>query len=85
MKFYFSDHVKEQIEDRNIPTEKVLEVAENPSQRYNHDVDETVCQSKVVFDEKAYLLRVFVNFTKKPPVIISVYRTSKIQKYWRKE
>ena len=62
----------------------VLKVVENPAQKYNQEIDETVCQSKVNFDKKKYLLRVFVNFTEKPPVVISVYRTSKIQKYWRK-
>ncbi len=57
----------------------VLKVVENPAQKYNQEIDETVCQSKVNFDKKKYLLRVFVNFTEKPPVVISVYRTSKIQ------
>lgn len=83
MKPKFSDHAKEQIKDRDIPVEMVLEVVKNPAQKYNNDIDETVCQSKVVWEEKTYLLRVFVNFTKKPPVIISAYRTNKIEKYWR--
>jgi hypothetical protein len=83
MNFNLSDHAKEQIEDRDIPTEMVLEVAKNPEQKYNNEIDETVCQSKVIFGEKSYLLRVFVNFTKNPPIITSVYRTSKIKKYWR--
>lgn len=61
----------------------ILEVANNAEQKYDNDIDETVCQSKVTSDEKTYLLRVFVNFIKTPPVIISVYRTSKINKYWR--
>ena len=30
-----------------------------------YDNDETVCQSKVNFGIKTYLLRVFINFTKK--------------------
>jgi hypothetical protein len=83
MKFKLSDHAKEQMVDRRIPSSMVLEVAGNPSQSYNNDVDETVCQSKVAFEDKTYLLRVFVNSTNKPPTIISVYRTSKIKKYWR--
>ncbi len=83
MNFNLSDHAKEQIEDRDIPTEMVLKVVKNPEQKYNTEIDETVCQSKVIFGEKTYLLRVFVNFTKNPPIVISVYRTSKIKKYWR--
>ena len=83
MEFKLSDHAKEQMKDRDIPSEMVLEVDMNPEQTYNNDIDETVCQSKVTFGEKSYLLRVFVNLTEKPPIIISAYRTSKIKKYWR--
>ncbi len=83
MKFKLSDHAKEQMKDRNIPSEMTMKVVTNPEQMYNNNIDETVCQSKVSFGGKSYLLRAFVNFTEKPPVIISVYRTSKIEKYWR--
>ena len=84
MEIQFSGHAKEQMEDRDIPIEMVLEVVEKPEQKYDQEIDETVCQSKMKFGEKVYLLRVFVNFSRNPPVIISVYRTSQIQKYWRK-
>ena len=83
MNINLSNHAKEQIEDREIPVDMVLAVVKNPAQKYFNDIDETVCQSKVIFGEKTYLLRVFVNFAKNPPVVISVYRTSKINKYWR--
>lgn len=83
MDVILSEHAKEQIRDRDIPVSMVWSVVNNPEQKYNNDIDETVCQSKVTFAEKVYLLRVFVNFTKKPAVVISVYRTSKINKYWR--
>jgi hypothetical protein len=33
---------------------------------------------------KRYLLRVMVNETVNPPVVVTAYRTSKITKYWRK-
>src|SRR5207244_3976186 len=34
---------------------------------------------------RMYLLRVVVAVDKEPPVIVTVYRTSKIEKYWRPE
>jgi len=80
-----SAHAKEQIAGRGIPEAMVRDVVENPEQKYSNHIDETVCQSKKVFGEKVYLIRVYVNFSKKPPVIISAYRTSKIKKYWRSE
>jgi hypothetical protein len=43
-----------------------------------------VCyQSIVEFDAKPYLLRLFVNATVDPAVVATLYRTSKIKKYWR--
>jgi len=32
---------------------------------------------------KLYLLRLFINTTIDPAVVITVYRTSQIKKYWR--
>ena len=36
-------------------------------------------------DGKIYLLRVVVTEDEQPPVIITAYRTSKIEKYWSAE
>jgi hypothetical protein len=41
-------------------------------------------QSQVEIGAKRYLLRVMVNETVNPPVVVTAYRTSKITKYWRK-
>ena len=43
-----------------------------------------VCyQSKVDINQKPYLVRVMVNETATPPKVVTVYRTSKISKYWK--
>lgn len=34
---------------------------------------------------KTYLVRVFVDVDVIPPVVVTVYRTSKVAKYWRTE
>jgi hypothetical protein len=48
------------------------------------EVDDITCyQSRVEISEKTYLLRVMVNETMNPAVVVTVYRTSKIGKYWR--
>ena len=41
------------------------------------------CQSVVEIGRKPYLVRVMVNETASPPTVVTVYRTSKIEKYWR--
>lgn len=40
-----------------------------------------VYQNAIVENNKTYLIRVFVNETKIPAIIITAYKTSKIQKY----
>jgi hypothetical protein len=40
-------------------------------------------QSFVDFAGKTYLLRLFVNQTADPAMVATLYRTSKIKKYWR--
>ena len=43
-----------------------------------------VCyQSIVEIDQKPFLVRVMVNETASPPTVVTVYRTSKIERYWR--
>jgi hypothetical protein len=43
-------------------------------------------QSRLRFEDgKMYLLRVVVAEDEQPPVIITAYRTSKIEKYWSAE
>jgi hypothetical protein len=44
-----------------------------------------VYQSKLGVGDppKEYLLRIFVDIDRNPPEVVTVYRTSKIEKYWR--
>lgn len=45
--------------------------------------EQKVFQSIITFAGKGdYLVRVFVNMDKQPPVVKSVYKTSKINKYY---
>lgn len=40
-------------------------------------------QSKSDINQKEYLVRVMVNETLRPARVVTVYRTSKIRKYWK--
>jgi hypothetical protein len=56
----------------------------NPQQTLQQDEEITIYQSQMDFGTgKLYLLRVFVNITLDPAVIVTVYRTSQIKKHWR--
>lgn len=56
-----------------------------PEQRIQMRPGREVLQSRIALQGKTYLVRVFVDVDRKPPEVMTVYRTSKIEKYWRDE
>ena len=79
--YIFSKHALEKIEERGIPMHVVIAVMNNLE---NLIVEEEMAihQAIVNFEgEGEYLVRVFVNTNKQPPVVVTVYRTSKLNKY----
>jgi catabolite regulation protein CreA len=84
MRFHFSKHVNEELERRKIPRALMDQVLQAPEQKVP-EVDNITCyQSRVEIGGKLNLLRVMVNETVNPPVVVTVYRTNKISRYWRK-
>jgi hypothetical protein len=84
MRFHFSKHVNEELERRKIPRALMDQVLQAPEQKVP-EVDTITCyQSRVEIGGKLNLLRVMVNETVNPPVVVTVYRTNKISRYWRK-
>ena len=59
-------------------------VLEKPGQIVPERGGQKAYQSKVDFGQgKVFLLRVIVDDSVDPAVVITAYRTSKIDKYWR--
>ncbi|NJM28488.1 MAG: DUF4258 domain-containing protein [Pseudanabaena sp. RU_4_16] len=84
MNFKFSNHALGEMQRRKIPISFVEAVLENPQQTLQQDEEIAIYQSQLDFGiGKLYLLRVFVNIMVNPAVVVTVYRTSQIQKYWR--
>lgn len=83
--FVFSDHALAEMARRGIAQEEIKNVLANPGQT------EIVREGRALYQAKgeigglsrSYLLRVFVDIDRKPPRVVTVYRTSKIEKYWR--
>jgi hypothetical protein len=85
MEFKLSNHAKQEMELRSISLEKLQRVLENPQQFFPIPGGKKIFQSKVCFEnDKIYLIRAVVNDQVDPVMVITVYRTSKIDKYWRK-
>ncbi len=55
----------------------------SPEQRDNLRPVRDVLQSRVKMSGKNYLVRVIVDIDKRRPEVVTVYRTSKLSKYWR--
>ena len=80
--YNFSKHALEKIKDRGIPMPVVLAVINN-TENLIIEEEMVVHQAIVNFEgEGKYLVRVFVNTIKQPPLVITVYRTSKLEKYY---
>jgi hypothetical protein len=81
MEFEFSKHALDQMGYRSISKELVLSIVLQPDTMVDQD-DTTRIYSKLVDEgSKNYLYRVFVNYLKDPLIIITAYKTSKIEKY----
>jgi hypothetical protein len=83
--FVFTDHASTEMARRAISQELVRNVLANPEQMEWIREGRAVYQAKYNTGEppKTYLLRIFVDMDRKPPHVVTVYRTSKIEKYWR--
>ena len=80
--FTFSKHSIEQMRNRNISMEIVLKILEDPKEIIFEN-ERTIYQSIVSFEnEKEYLVRIIVNSLKNPKTVITVYKTSKLKKYY---
>lgn len=70
---------------REISQENVRDILAKPEQAEMVREGRMVYQAKINMGEppKTYILRVFVDIDRNPPYVVTVYRTSKIEKYWR--
>ena len=84
MAFEFSKHALEQLKQRDINISIANKVLKHPDQILNSE-DKKVYQSVIQEKGKNYLIRIFVNDYKDPNLIITVYKTSKIDKYYEGE
>ncbi|KOH43191.1 hypothetical protein NC99_40150 [Sunxiuqinia dokdonensis] len=65
---------------RDISKEAVLLVVAHPDAVLEQQ-GVSIYSKLVVENSKTYLYRVFINFKKSPALVITVYKTSKLEKY----
>jgi hypothetical protein len=84
VKLRLSNHAAKEINRRNIPETLLDELLDNPQQRTEEKDRLVAYQSQFDFGEgKVYLIRVIVDEAQDPNLVVTVYKTSKMDKYWR--
>jgi hypothetical protein len=83
--YVFTDHALFEMARRRISKDEIAAVLAKPEQSEQVRTGRIVYQSKSSSGEppKEYILRVFVDINRNPPQVVTAYRTSRIEKYWR--
>jgi hypothetical protein len=82
-----TDHARFEMERRGISELEIARVLSAPEQSDLVRSGRVVYQSCIESEGpgKSYLLRVFVDIDRQPAEVVTAYRTSKIEKYWKRE
>ena len=83
MSFKLSNHARQELTRRDIALADVESVLAAPGQIVPEHGGIVCYQSQTTCDGKPCLLRVMLNETAEPMVVVTIYRTSKISKYWK--
>ena len=83
MEIEISPHAEEQIRFRKLSHDLVVQVATSPEQILPTVGERYFAQSRFQERGKEYLLRVLVEKVGDTRLIVTVYPTSKVRKYWR--
>lgn len=83
--YRITNHARSEMERRNISAEEIAHVLSAPEQMVMVREGRVVCQSRQQHGDPPHtlLLRVFVDVDRRPAAVVTVYRTSRIDKYWR--
>jgi hypothetical protein len=86
MKLVFSEHALFEMEFRKIDKEEVERLIEHPMQKLPARKNRIIMQKRYTDDmeHKEMLLRVIGEELENTFHVITVYKTSKIEKYWKK-
>ena len=87
IEYRLTDHARFEMERRGISEAEIAQVLSAPEQSDLVRPGRVVYQSRMEFEElgKIYLLRVFVDIDRQPAEVVTAYRTSKVEKYWKSE
>ena len=76
-------HAERQLVERGLSKDSVLEVLVTPGQVIQQEAGISVFQQRYAEGGKEYLIRVAARLEGSTWVVLTAYKTSKVQKYWR--
>ena len=87
MKVLISGHAEFEAKRRDISIKTITDIALAPQQKIKTASGRTICQSRMhdPVTNQEMLFRVIVKDTYENRTVITVYKTSKIAKYWQTE
>ena len=85
LEFVITEHAAFEMRRRGIDEATLRSVLATPGQRSSVRAGRDVLESRMTFEDNEYVVRVFVDIDRTPAEVVTVYRTTKIRKYWRTE
>ncbi len=83
MNYRISRHAEEELIIRSISRSVLDQVLGVPDQIIECAGGRSVYQSKILMEGRTFLVRVVLAHDVEPNLVVTVYRTTKIEKYWR--
>lgn len=83
MDYVLTEHARAEMLRRRILYQWIEATMAAPEQIVDGYGGRMVYQSRFKSSDKMYLIRLVVELRRETPVIVTLYKTSKIQKYWR--
>jgi hypothetical protein len=85
--YIVTDHAAFEMVRRQIPEAVLRRVLADPEQQLEAREGRVLLQSRVKMGvpERTFLVRVLVDVDREPAEVVTAYRTSKVEKYWRAE
>lgn len=81
--FRLTHHAREEMARRQIAEEIVVGIMGDPEQIVEERSGRKAYQSRIEMNGKQYLVRLIVEDQEEPNVVVTLYRTSNVAKYWR--
>jgi hypothetical protein len=83
--YIITAHAAFEMQRRGIDEAELRDTLTAPEQRFTVRLGRDVLQARITVAGTTYLLRAFVDVDRQPAEVVTVYRTTKIERYWRNE